>query len=100
MARTKFGAAVKWGVLGAAATYLFDPERGADRRRQLQEKVMGKARERKDELAERFSGATSATSRTSRGNGTYTGADTSDEGAVEPLPDRIAEEVQLEPDAH
>jgi gas vesicle protein len=89
MARTKFGAAVKWGVIGAAATYLFDPERGADRRRQLQDKVRGAARERKDELAGRFSGATPATSR----NGT------SDAGAVEPLPDRIAEEIQTEPGA-
>src|SRR5215218_10719131 len=99
MARTKFGAAVKWGLIGAAATYLLDPERGADRRRQLQDKVMGAARERKDELAERFTGATPASSRTSPGNSNGTSTASAGAGAadVEPLPDQIAEEIQLEP---
>jgi hypothetical protein len=83
MARTKFGAAVKWGVIGAAATWLFDPERGADRRRQLQDKVMGVARERKDELTQRFSGPSPANG---NGNGASTRAGS-------------AETIQLEPDA-
>ena len=59
MARTKFGAAVKWGLLGAAATWFLDPQQGQERRAQVQEKVMGAARQKKDELQERF-GDTSA----------------------------------------
>ena len=99
MARTKFGAAVKWGVIGAGATWLLDPDKGAERREMLRERVMGAAKQRKDELSERFSGSTSKTTSGSGngyGTGTGTGLTTTDAGVVEPLPDRIAEEVQLE----
>lgn len=59
MARTKFGAAVKWGLLGAAATWFLDPQQGPERRQQVQDKLLGVARQKKDELQERF-GDTSA----------------------------------------
>lgn len=85
MARTKFGAAVKWGVIGAAATWFLDPQQGAERRQQLQDKVLGTVRKQKDELGERFTGSSTGTS----GNG----------HGSDPLPDLLAEEAQLEPGA-
>jgi hypothetical protein len=88
MARTRFGAAVKWGLIGAAATWFLDPDKGPGRRKQLQDKVKGVARERKDELADRFAPSGSANG---RANGT--------EPAPEPRPDLTAEEVQMEPGA-
>lgn len=85
MARTKFGAAVKWGILGAAATWFLDPKQGAERRKQVQDKVLGAAGKQKDELGERFNV-------TSPSNGTSP-------SVPEPLTDLVAEEIQLEPEA-